>query len=359
MLNLFDTHVLLGKVKGSGAPVWYPIRELTKHALFLAATGGGKTTLLYWIISQLLQGKVGCWMFDRKEDFRHLIRLFPDKLLVFNLAEDFRCNPLEPPPYTKPMKWLEIFVDLYCRTNNLLDGSKSMLLITMKDLYERHKVNSESNDYPSFFELLEALKILKLTGRSRSSNYKDSLVNRLEAYLATNEQLYDCSVGFDIEALLTKSVVFELGGLIDFQANFWINLLLYWMFAYRIGKKERGNRLLNLVVFDEAKSVFPPFENPALGFPPITYMISMLREFGVGIIASDQMAQLSNAIFANSQLKVLWRLGSGDDLLKVARAMGLSAEQAAYTHTLGLGEAIVSLPKVGTFVLQIPEFPLE
>ena len=88
-------------------------------------------------------------------------------------------------------------------------------------------------------------------------------------------------------------------------------------------------------------------------------MISMLREFGVGIIASDQMAHLSNAIFANSQLKVLLRLGSGDDLLKAARAMGLSAEQAAYTHNLGLGEAIVSLPKIGNFVLEIPKFPLE
>ena len=39
MLNLFDTHVLLGKVKGSGAPVWYAIIEFTKHALFLGATG--------------------------------------------------------------------------------------------------------------------------------------------------------------------------------------------------------------------------------------------------------------------------------------------------------------------------------
>ena len=37
MLNLFDTHVLLGKVKGSGAPVWYAIKELTKHALVLGA----------------------------------------------------------------------------------------------------------------------------------------------------------------------------------------------------------------------------------------------------------------------------------------------------------------------------------
>ncbi len=358
MLNLFDTHVLLGKVKGSGAPVWYAIKELTKHALVLGATGSGKTNLLYWIISQLL-GKVGCWMFDRKEDFRHLIRLFPDKLLVFNLAEDFRCNPLAPPAYTKPMKWLEIFVDLYCRANNLLDGSKSMLLITMKDLYERHKVYFGSRDYPSFFELLEALKKLKVAGRSRSANYKDSLVNRLESYLATNTQLYDCSVGFDIEALLTKSVVFELAGLIDFQANFWINLLLYWVFAYRIGKKERGNRLLNLVVFDEAKSVFPPFENPALGFPPITYMISMLREFGTSIIASDSSAHLNEIIFSNSKLKILFPLGSGDDLLKAARAMGLSAEQAAYTHSLGLGEAIVSLPKIGNFVLEIPKFPLE
>jgi len=359
MLNLFDTHVLLGKVKGSGAPAWYPMTELTKHALFLGATGYGKTTLLYWILSQLF-GKVGVWMFDRKEDFRHLLRLFPDKLLVFNLAEDFRCNPLEPPPYVKPARWLEIFVDMFCRVNNLLDGSKSMLLTTMAELYERYKVYAGSRNYPSFLELCEALKKLELARGSRSTGFRDSLVTRLDSYIATNKRLYDCCAGFDIEGLIAKSVVFELTGLIEFQANFWINLLLYWVFAYRIAKKERGNRLLNLVVFDEAKSVFSPFENPALGFPPITYMVSMLREFCVGIIASDQMAQLSNAIFANSQLKVLWPLGSGEDRLKAARAMGLSAEQAAYTQSLGLGEAIVSHQRIGKiFVLQIPKFPLE
>jgi hypothetical protein len=40
--------------------------------------------------------------------------------------------------------------------------------------------------------------------------------------------------------------------------------------------------------------------------------------------------------------------------------MGLSPEQAAYTLSLGLGEAIATHQKIGkTFVLQIPKFPLE
>jgi hypothetical protein len=178
--------------------------------------------------------------------------------------------------------------------------------------------------------------------------------------LAMTRGCYDCSAGVPLEKLLDKVVIFELDGVMESHADFMVNYLLHWLFCYRIGKAERGNVLRNLVVFDEAKSVFSPFENAALGFAPITYMVSMLREFGVGIIAADQTAQLNNTLFANTPLKVLFSLGSGEDLIKAARSMGLSPEQAEYSYSLGVGEAIMRDQRIDkTFVLQIPPFPLE
>lgn len=356
--ELIHSHVLFGKVKGSSAPVWYPFAEFLKHMLILGRTGSGKTNLIYWIVYQLSK-KCGVWMFDRKEDFRHLLQLNKD-MYVFDLMQDFCFNPLQPPPYFHPKKWVEMVTELYCRINSLLGVSQNMLFTACDKLFEDRGIYDGGRDYPSFFELYDALKKMILARWSRSAGSRDSLCNRFEATLATNKSLYDCSIGFDLESLLNKTVVFELAGLMETQANFWINLLLHWVFAYRIGKKERGSQLRNIVVFDEAKAVFSPFENPNLGLAPITYMVSMLREFGVGIIAADQTAQLNNSIFANSQLKILFSLGSGDDLLKAARSMGLDAEQAAYSHNLGVGEAIVRHHKIGkTFILQIPKFPLE
>jgi hypothetical protein len=133
---------------------------------------------------------------------------------------------------------------------------------------------------------------------------------------------YECSAGFPLEQLLDKNVIFELDGVMESHANFMVNYLLYWLFCYRIGKGERGKELRNLVVFDEAKAVFSPFENSAIGFSPIVYMVSMLREFGVGIIAADQTAQLNNAIFANSQLKVLFSLGRKPNGRRLSRFYG-------------------------------------
>ena len=117
--------------------------------------------------------------------------------------------------------------------------------------------------------------------------------------------------------------------------------------------------LRNLVVFDEAKAIFPPSWNPINGFSSMEMMISQAREFGIGVLAADQTAQLSNMLYANTNLKLLMGLGSGVDLLTAAEAMGLSAEQRDYAHNLGVGEAVVHDRNVGTYVLEIPRFPLE
>lgn len=355
----FRNHVLLGRIKGTNSPFWYPIRDLTKHLLVLGKPGSGKTNLNYLIAWQTIN-RASLWIFDRKQDYRHLVRLFPDKILVFDLLKkQFIFNPLSVPPGVHPKKWLEIFSDVFCRSNSLLDGSLGLLIIELDKLYQRYGVYNGGQNYPSFFDLLQRLKNLPLNPRSRTEGYRESLVNRVGAYLSTNPDLYNCSTGYPLEELLNRNIVFELHGMLDQQARFWINIMLYWLFCYRIEKKERGNELKNLVIFDEAKSVFNPFHNENIGFPPITYMAAMLREFGVGLVASDQSAQLDNAIFANSYCKILFPLGSGEDLAKMQKAMSLTNEQVDYVHKLKMGEAIARFPAYPKpFVVQIPRFPL-
>jgi len=88
--------------------------------------------------------------------------------------------------------------------------------------------------------VFDAIKTEKIAQHSRKAKSRESLYNRIEEERETSEGIYDCSVDFDLEAPLKKAVVFELTGLIESQANFLVNILLYWVFAYRIGKKERG-----------------------------------------------------------------------------------------------------------------------
>ncbi len=354
----FRDHVLLGKIKGTNSPFWYPIPDLTKHLLMLGKTGSGKTNLLYLVIAQLLQ-RVAVWIFDYKQDFRHLVRMFPGKFLVFDLVKTFKCNPLCPPPGVHPKKWLGIVSDLFCRCNSLLEGSLGLLVGEIDKLYKKHGIYDGSEKYPSFYELYERLKNLPLNPRSRTEGYRESIINRLFAFLSINPDIYDCSKGYPLDELTNKNVIFELHGLLDNQARFWINLLLYWIFCYRIEKKQRGSGLLNLIVFDEAKNVYSPYTNPNIGFANISLITSLIREFGLGIAAADQAANLDSSIFANSFSKILFPLGDGADLKKAQASMSLSNEQIEYIHKLQIGEAIVRFPAYPKpFVLQIPRFPL-
>jgi hypothetical protein len=349
--------VLLGKVKNSGAAAPRRLNEFTLHLLGIGSTGCGKTNWLLWLIWQIHQvGGVGTWIIDRKLDYRGLLRYDPN-ILVFDLARNFRLNPLQPPRLVDARKWANVFVDLFCHENNLLDGSRGMLVTTLTQLFEDYGVYEGSRDYPSFFELLGALKNLKLGGHARPMGFRDSLVGRLESYVMTNGQLYDCSIGFDLESLISKTVVFEVTGLLDVQCDYLVNHLLHWLFCFRLlGERKRGDKLLTLAVFDEANKVFSPYRNSALGERPITSMVSQLREFGVGLACTAQTSRLDRSIFANSAVKALFSSG-GEDLTDAVRAMGLTPEQAAYSRNLGVGEAIVHHQRIGkTFVLEIPKF---
>lgn len=358
MLNLFDTHVLLGRVRGSGAAAWYRINRLTGHLLLLGMTGLGKTSFFFWLCSQLI-GRYGLLIFDRKLDFRHLLRLFPDKLLIFDVAKDFRSNPLQPPPHFGAKKWAAVFTEFFCKIFNFLDVGQNMVFSEVDRLYKERGIYEGGRDYPSLYELREGIQNLSFAPYTNSARTKDSVCNRLNGLLAMSEKLFDCSIGFDLEKLIHEAVILELHGLLGSHADLIVNYFLHWVFCYRMGIGERGNMLRNLIVFDEAKAIFPPSWNPISGFSSMEMMISQAREFGLGVLAADQTAQLSNMLYANTNLKLLMGLGSGVDLLTAAQAMGLSAEQRDYAHNLGVGEAVVHDRNVGTYVLEIPRFPLE
>ncbi len=105
--------------------------------------------------------------------------------------------------------------------------------------------------------------------------------------------------------------------------------------------------------------MFPVYRNENLGQPPINSMISMLREFGVGILAASQSAELDNCIFSNTYCKILFPLGSDEDSAKMQKAMGLTQDQIKYIHKLKRGEAILRCGEYpDPVVIQIPRFPL-
>ena len=61
-------------------------------------------------------------------------------------------------------------------------------------------------------------------------------------------------------------------------------MILQWLMQYRMANQERNCGITNLVCLDECKTYLNPFKNDNIGWHPITYLLSEITEFGVGIL---------------------------------------------------------------------------
>lgn len=351
--------LLLGRIKHTTSLFTVYILDLLKHFLLLGRTGSGKTSLIYWVIIQCIMKGIKVWVLDReKQDYRHLIQ-FRNGILVIQLGLTFKINLLAVPSGVDPKQWLHTFAEILCRTLSLLDGSMSLLIVLLDELYREFGVYDGAKNFPALHDLFLKCLGLKVPRYGRETGFRDSILNRLKALLALHGGMFDCSVGFPLEELAERNVVFESAGLPEKHFQLLANVMLHWLMLYRIANQQRGEGIKNLVVIDECKWLFSPFVNENIGWPPITYMLAQLREFGVGILATDQTANLNEALFVNSFTKIAMAMGSGQDLLKIKRTFSLDDEQLDYMQRLKVGEACVRHPNFAKpFAIEIPRFPL-
>ena len=349
--------VFLGLVPDAEYPLCPPIRQFNQHCYVGGASGTGKTNLLQGVALQIMPN-CPVWIFDReKQDYRHLLRLVPS-LIVFDAQTDFVCNPLEVHTPVKPKDHLAAFVAIFTKTHGLLGGAEAMLIKVLNGLYGRHGVFDGSDKFPTLFDLLDDIKDLRLHPVSRQAGYRDSIVNRLEAELATNPDMYQYVKGFPLEELAANSFVLEIKGLSEKQGRFLVTMQLFSLFQWRIARHERGNDLRNLVVIDEGKWIAPPGFNENIGFTPLDYVLAQSRETGLGVVIADQTANLAESVFVQSRLKICFRLGSGADIDRVRKTFALTKEQADYIPKLDVGEAIVRIPKLDPFLIKVPRVRL-
>lgn len=341
----------IGKILKTDHGFAYPLDLLNRHCLILGATGTGKTNLIMSLILQCIMHRVSILIFDKdKEDYRHLYRIMPS-IKIIN-AKKLPFNPLQPPPYVDPEHWRVIFVQVFCKSNDLLGGSESMLLDAMEELYQEYGILSGSDTYPTLIDLEEKIASYDLRGKYRALGFQDSLLNRFGAYRALNKDMFEYSKGVPVDYLSSQNIVIEVKALTDRVSRFFMNIILYGMFLYKIASGQRGNILRNAVFVDEAKWLAPPGHNDLLGFSPLSSVLAQSREAGIGLIIGDQTAYLDRAVFVNTRIKYCFQLGCGEDIEKVRMSMALTKEQADYIPKLDTGECIVRIPMEDPFVVK-------
>jgi DNA-binding MarR family transcriptional regulator len=312
--------------------------DLTKHLLAVGQSGSGKTTLFYSLMSEI---EKPFWAFDLKQDYRHV-----DDVLVLPWTE-LRFNPLKPPEGVLPRRWAQVFAEIFGHATALLSGSKNYLMKKVIELYRLYSLFQQvSSPYPSLHELELLVKSEGINYVRKQADYRDTLLNRLEAMNLVAGTVFECSQGYSIQELLQRDVVFEFDGLSRDVQNFLMEILFAYVYEYRLAQNHRNQGLNHVFFLDEGKRVFSVYKErqDASGIPEIDELTAKMREFGEGLVVADQEAsKLTDSIKANTYTKFLLPTAGRKQFQAMTEAMNLSERQAEFAQELETGEAVVQV----------------
>jgi DNA-binding MarR family transcriptional regulator len=350
---------------GVSIPERYPfgleIEQLNRNILIVGSHGTGKTNAINLIIDNLYKFGFPFLIIDvAKKDSRHLIRKYPEIQVI--PAKHLRLNPLEKLDGVSSMASNSDFADAYSHQVEVMQRSKSYIVKTIKELWDRFGGFNQCSENPNLEDMeLILFEKLKIPGKMRDDFYLKNH-QRVEMLLTMTEDIFRCSKGFPIEKLLARPTVVEIDELSEEAKTTVILFLLTRILRYRITRGERG-RLKNVIVFDEGKRVFDHNleKKLHLGIPPLDYLVSYARDLGLGLIVADQEAsKLTDTIKSNTNTKFSFMIGGGD-ILEAARICNLNQTQRNVLQQLTCGTAIVKMDEKYTkpFLVQFDYHPIE
>ena len=338
--SYLDDPVLLGTTQKQGKLYTLKEDDLNQHTLFIGQTGSGKSTAFRNIMTQI---STPYWAFDRKQDYRHLIQEHDD-LLVLPWSE-LKFNPLKPPEGVAPMKWVQVFTEIFSHATSLLSGSKNYLLSAIIDLYKEYNLfKDNTHPYPALQDLHQLITGQGVNYTRKKSNYLDTVANRLEPLTLVTGHIFNCSKGYPIEDLMQKKVVFEFDGLNRDIQRFLQEILFAYVYEHQFAQGNRSGDLELLIFVDEAKQTFSVYleRQDASGIPEIDDLTARARQFGIGLVAADQEAtKLTDSLKANTKTKVLLPVGDQKQFNEITESIDLTSLQEKYAQDLDTGQAII------------------
>lgn len=375
--------IRIGKIIGPGRDAvtqihnFYEIslEDITRHALIVGATGGGKTNTMKAILSELWRknGVPFLVIESAKREYIELTQVEPmqegihefSDINVFTLGNEtadgikYRINPFE---VTSGVS-LQTHIDYLLSTfNAAFEMYPPMPYILERAVYEVYEdkgwdlytgTNKRGlREYPTLSQLY--YKIDVVTDRlgydgEVQSNVKAALKARINSLrIGGKGALLDVPMSIPIERLLTEPCVFELEDIGDDDTKaFIIGILLVQLYEYR--KACGSNKsLMGVLVVEEAHRLL---KNVAQGEGNSTRakaveffcnMLAEIRSFGQGIIIADQIpTKLAADTVKNTNLKIVHRTVMEDDRTCIGAAMHMTEEQVEYLCSLERGCAAV------------------
>ena len=179
-------------------------------------------------------------------------------------------------------------------------------------------------------------------------NLTAALTLRTETmYSGAMGSLFSNAKGLQAAEILAAPCVIELADFSPQSASFIMNILLYKFHSY-LSRQPESSQLNRVIVVEEAHNVFKRTlseENGcALSNEYFDKMLAEIRSSGTGLILSDQRASLlSEAVMANTSVKILHALTDSEDRKTVGASANLSDFQLKKLAEFRPGECVVAI----------------
>lgn len=358
----------LGWVLYAGKPIChFELREaeLPQHVAILGRSGAGKSNIGYLLTWNLLRKRKPFMVLDWRRNYRHLATQAEGKdlaILAVGEVESLSFNPLQPPAVlatNQQEAYLRDIISIMCTTylpgHHLLStrGVEYLFLKALEELRARSGKPVAFNDLRTYVEDYKP--------HSREGEWKVSAENML-LKLTTGPlgRVFNSIGSIALADLLDHQVILELDSLgSQTDRTAFTKCLLLWLFYHRLaeGKSPSSKHVL---LIEEAHQCFLKKHDGQQSVPDL--ILRQMRDLGQSLVLLDQNPSLlSVPALGNTATTICLNLKHADDLEAAGKALTLPKGQWHYIGRLGVGQAIVKVPRGHStpFLVQFPLFPVK
>jgi len=334
--------IALGKVKGrSGASHEFRLQleDLRRHVTLVGMTGSGKSTTAGVIVRQVAAMGLPVMILDWHNEHAELVKSVGGQVLSPG-RDDFAINPMDMGASTEPAEHVEMVTDIFSDIYHFSHPQAYMF----RNALQRCLSETADREVPTLSSLVSTIESYPL--RSAYDNEtKVALLRRLVPLTQGHVgRAFNAPSSHTVDELLDKVLCIELGDIREtLSRSVFADIMLKLVYEMRLARKVR---MEHLTMIEEARNVAPvrrEEDPPSVG----ERMISELRKFGESMLFVAQFpSQVAPEVVKNSGVRIVHRVGWAEDLKLVRDSLNLTAEQTAHVSNLGVGEAVVSLPRL-------------
>ena len=334
--------------------------EWIQHAAIFGRSGAGKTNTVFIIIENILNRKKPFLIFDWKRNYRDLLAVRDDEILVYTVGRDvapFSFNPLIPPDGTDGATWLKKLIEIIAHSYYLGEGVMFLLQEALHSVYRDFGVyGGRPEKYPTFEDVLKWLE--NYPAKGRKALWMDSALRGVKSMCFGHMgEVVNTAKQPNIEALLEKNVILELDSLTNADKSLITESLLLWIHHYRMCQHERET-LKHFILIEEAHHILLKKTGAGQGGEAITdTILREIRELGEAIVLVDQHPSLiSVPTMGNTYTTIAMNVKHLSDVNALGGAMLLADEERDLIGRLPVGEAIIKMQGrwLEPFLIRIP-----